>query len=233
VQSPTPDSNRSRCGLNPPPAPQRCGQSACASRAHCRVRNASLNSARGSGILRTSVRQAASRPLLSSIFFASTKIRRSDLGGGLPRAFGPGLRPGPRRQARWGGRGSGVNGAPEARPRGARMRSTVDAGGAAPDNARHSGLVAVTFSRRFGAPGAGVTAGPAFAGAAPGDVTAGTARGRYRGRRARQPPRPQGFRPKDAAKLPPRDGESPGYLSRLRPVTPGRSALPGCSHPRA
>jgi hypothetical protein len=31
---------------------------------------------------------------------------------------------------------SRVNGAPQARPRGARMRSTVEAGGADPDNAR-------------------------------------------------------------------------------------------------
>jgi hypothetical protein len=73
-----------------------------------------------------------------------------------------------------------------------------------------------------------------LAGAAPGDVTAGTACGRYRGRRARQPSRPQGFRPEDAAKLPPHDGESPGYLSRLQPVTLAAllslSVMRACSH---
>ena len=40
---------------------------------------------------------------------------------------------------------SGVNGAPKARPRGARMRSTVEAGGADPENARGSAPVAMTF----------------------------------------------------------------------------------------
>jgi hypothetical protein len=57
---------------------------------------------------------------------------------------GPGLRPGPCRQARWVGRGSKVNGAPKARPA-CGMRSTVEVGGADPDNARRSAPVAVTF----------------------------------------------------------------------------------------
>ena len=59
--------------------------------------------------------------------------------------LGPGLWPGPCRQACWGGRGSRVNGTPKACPRGARMRSTVEAGGADPDNARRSVPVPVTF----------------------------------------------------------------------------------------
>ena len=53
--------------------------------------------------------------------------------GGLPSASGPGLQPGPRRQARWGGRGL----------RGQRRAvggSTVEPGGAAPYHARHSGF---------------------------------------------------------------------------------------------
>ena len=57
------------------------------------------------------------------------------------RAFGPDLS----RQARRVGRGSGVNGAPQARPRSARMRSTVDAGGAGSYNARRSGPASVTL----------------------------------------------------------------------------------------
>ena len=60
--------------------------------------------------------------------------------------IGPGLRPGPCRQARWVGRGSRVNGGPEGAFRGAWMGSTVEAGGADPDNARRSGPVAVTFA---------------------------------------------------------------------------------------
>jgi hypothetical protein len=56
-------------------------------------------------------------------------------------------------------------------------------------------------------------------------VTAGTASGRYRGRRARQPPRPQGFRPKDASEAAaPRRRVSRLNLSRSDSVTPGRSS---------
>ena len=68
------------------------------------------------------------------------------------------------------------------------MRSTVEAGGASPDNARRSGPVAVTSSRRSahlarccrpgrgaGGRGSGIRRGPQAAG--------------HRGRRARQPPR--------------------------------------------
>jgi hypothetical protein len=52
--------------------------------------------------------------------------------------FGSGLWPGPRRQARWGGSGSGLTARQRRVPRSG-MRSTVDAGGADPDNARRSG----------------------------------------------------------------------------------------------
>ena len=55
--------------------------------------------------------------------------------------FGPGLRPGPRRQARWAGRGLRGQGwalAPIARRRD-RRGSALDAGGASPDTARRSG----------------------------------------------------------------------------------------------
>jgi hypothetical protein len=99
------------------------------------------------------------------------------------------------------------------------MRSTVDAGGAAPDNARRSDPATVTLSggdRRTWREGDGRAV---FAGAVPG-VTAGTACGRYRGSRARQPPRPQGFRPKDASEAAaPRRRVPRVNLSRLHPVT--------------
>jgi hypothetical protein len=78
------------------------------------------------------------------------------------------------------------------------MRSTVEAGGAGPDNARRSAPVAVTPSRLpahlarghrpargTGGRGSGIRRGPQAAG--------------HQGRRPRQPPRPQGLRPKDAA----------------------------------
>ena len=60
-------------------------------------------------------------------------------------AFGPGLRPGPRRQARWAGRGLQGQRRAAGASRSSGMRST--AGGASPDNARRSGPVAVTSSR--------------------------------------------------------------------------------------
>ncbi len=63
---------------------------------------------------------------------------------GSPRAFRAWPWPGPRRQARWGGRGSGVNGTPKARPA-CGMRSTAEVGGADPDNARRSAPGAATF----------------------------------------------------------------------------------------
>src|SRR5437773_10846126 len=69
-----------------------------------------------------------------------------NLGREVRRAhFGPGLWPGPRRQARWADRGSRVNGARRRRVPRSGMRSTVEAGGASPDNARRSGPVALTF----------------------------------------------------------------------------------------
>jgi hypothetical protein len=60
--------------------------------------------------------------------------------------FGPGLWPGPRRQARWAGRGSGAQGSALAE-QATRRRRALDAGGASPDNARRSGPLAVTSSR--------------------------------------------------------------------------------------
>jgi hypothetical protein len=53
--------------------------------------------------------------------------------------FGPGLWPGPRRQARWVGRGLQGQRRAAGASRAGGMRSTVEAGGADPDNARRSG----------------------------------------------------------------------------------------------
>ena len=69
------------------------------------------------------------------------------------------------------------------------MRSTVEAGGADPDNARRSGPVPVTFARRP-AHLARCYGRDQLALRGIGDVTAGTGCGRCRGSRARQPPRP-------------------------------------------
>ena len=151
----------------------------------------------------------------------STEVRRA--------LVGPGLWPGPRRQARWVGRGSGVNGAPKARPREARTRSTVDAGGADPDNARRSSPVTVTFARRSAHLARRRRPATSSRRAAPGDVTAGTGCGRCRGSRARQPPRPQGMRPKDASEAAAPQRRDPGDPGRLRPVIPAALLSLGCS----
>jgi hypothetical protein len=146
--------------------------------------------------------------------------------------IGPGLRPGPCRQARWGGRGLRGQGwalAPIALA--TRRRRALDAGGAAPDNARRStwwprplsgdkctwregdGLVCRWRARHRGG-------------------TAGTASGRSPGSRARQPPRPQGPRPKDAAKAAAPRRRSPGEPWPPTAGHPGRFALSlDCSCP--
>jgi hypothetical protein len=58
---------------------------------------------------------------------------------------GPGLWPGPRRQARWVGRGLRGQGSALAKQE-TRRRRALDAGGAGPDNARRSGPVPVILS---------------------------------------------------------------------------------------
>jgi hypothetical protein len=60
----------------------------------------------------------------------------------------PGLWPGPRRQARWVGSGLRGQRRAEGASRVSGMRSTVEAGGADPDNARRSGSLAGTCLRR-------------------------------------------------------------------------------------
>jgi hypothetical protein len=78
-------------------------------------------------------RRAHPRPSSVTPLVRSTPTPRTGTGAGRPSApqvpldncahcevrrarFGPGLWPGPCRQARWAGRGSRVNGAPQARP---------------------------------------------------------------------------------------------------------------------
>ena len=108
------------------------------------------------------------------------------------------------------------------------MRSTVEAGGADPDNARRSGPLTVTFSGD-GVTRARVTAWSSRPGAVPGrygghrtrPVTGAAGRGssarrRASARRARR-------------KLPHRQRRAPALdPSRLRRATLGRSSLPGC-----
>jgi hypothetical protein len=128
--------------------------------------------------------------------------------------FGPGLWPGPRRQARWVGirsPGSRV-GACAHRLGDATEGSALDAGGADPDNARqggpgdcdlhpanrlawreYDGLVLLVWRGIRGRYGEDRC-------------------GRWRGSRARQPPHPQGLRPKDASEA--------AAQRRRDPVTP-------------
>jgi len=134
--------------------------------------------------------------------------------------FGPGLRPGPYRQARWGGRGSGVNGAPWARPRAARMRSTVDAGGADPDNARRSVPGPRDFRPAIGAPGAMLMVETSSRLCGIGGVTAGTGCGRMPGQPCAAAAASVGL-------------SSEGRERSCRPATarPRRSRPPAAGHP--
>ena len=125
--------------------------------------------------------------------------------------------------------GSGVNGAPEARPRGARMRSTVDAGGADPDNARHSVPGPCDLRSAIGAPGARLTAETSSCRAA---------RGRYGGDRLRPVPgqpcaaaaAPAGLPPGRArANCRPATASSPATLARRHPVIPAALLSLACS----
>jgi len=99
------------------------------------------------------------------------------------------------------------------------MRSTVEAGGADPDNARRSGLVPVIFRPATGAHGATLTAWSCSCHTIPRPLRRVTGRGRWRGSRARQPPRPQGHRPKGASEAAAPQRRGPGS-----PATHGRSS---------
>ena len=99
---------------------------------------------------------------------APDKLRHAPMPGSctLPQAqvhrasIGPGLWPGPRREARWAGRGLRGQRRAEGASRASGMRSTVEAGGASPDNARRSGPLAVTSSPGDRRTGATLTAWP-------------------------------------------------------------------------
>ena len=98
------------------------------------------------------------------------------------------------------------------------MRSTVEAGGASPDNARRSAPRGCDIFAAPGTPGARVTAWP-WCWRARQQDTAGTAGGRSPECRARQPPRRRACVRRTRRKLPPRNGETRVNLSRLRRVT--------------
>jgi hypothetical protein len=140
---------------------------------------------------------------------------------------GPGLWPGPCRQACWVGRGSGAQGwVPKilSAKRLERIFGALDAGGADLDNARRSGPVAVTFRTAIGASDARVTAG---------SCSCGAASGRDGGDRLRPVPGTPCAAARRAVGLPPEGrGEScrPAMARPQRPCrsspVPGRSTLP-------
>ena len=107
------------------------------------------------------------------------------------------------------------------------MRSTVEAGGADPDNARHSGPGNCDLS-----PGDGRTRRDAdglvlLVSRDTGSLRWATGCGRWRGRRARQPPRPQGHRPKGAS-----EAAAPQRRTPSSPSADGRSTQPLNSRPQ-
>ena len=99
----------------------------------------------------------------------STEVRRA--------LVGPGLWPGPRRQIRWVGRGSGVNGAPKARPREAGREAPLLEG---PTRTMRGSSSDCDFRPAIGVSGATPTAATSSRRAAPG--------GRYGGDRLRPVP---------------------------------------------
>jgi len=148
------------------------------------------------------------------------------------RRFGPGLWPGPRRQAHWAGRGLQGQRRAAGASRASGMQSTVEAGGASPDNARQVRPGRCDIFTVPGAPGATVTAWPWCWRARQRD-TAGTAGGRSPGCRARQSPRRRACVRRTRRKLPPRNGESPWVNpGRLRWVTLAASLLPSIARAR-
>jgi hypothetical protein len=136
--------------------------------------------------------------------------------------FGPGLWPGPRRQARWAGRGLRRSRAGlEDRfceAVGNDLRVPLTREGSA--QIMRGSPVAVTSSRLPGPPGASASAWP-WCWRVRQRIRRGPQAAGHLGCRARQPTRLVGFRPKGAAKkLPPRNGETPGLNpGRLRRVT--------------
>jgi hypothetical protein len=99
------------------------------------------------------------------------------------------------------------------------MRSTVEAGGTGPDNARRSGSVAVIFIRRSAHSGAERDGLVLLVWRGIGGVTVGTAAAgngeAVRGSSSRRRASARGAR----RKLPPSNGETPGDPCRLSPVT--------------
>jgi hypothetical protein len=114
------------------------------------------------------------------------------------------------------------------------MRSTVEAGGTGPDNVRRSGTGDWTFRQATGASGASMTAWSCSRGAASAAVTAGTGLRPVAGQPCATAAAPVGLPPGRArAKLPPRNGETPGNPGRFRPVILAAHCPLSCSRPFA
>ena len=94
------------------------------------------------------------------------------------------------------------------------MRSTVEAGGADPDNAWRSGPVPVIFrpgTRAYWRDADGLVL---LVSRDMGSLRRATGCGQWRGRRARQPPRTQGHRPKGASEAAAPQRRDPGEPGR-------------------
>jgi hypothetical protein len=108
------------------------------------------------------------------------------------------------------------------------MRSTIEAGGTGPDNARRSGPLAVTSSccdilAATGVLGATLTDWPSCWRTRGSGIRRGPQAAGHRGGRARQPPRRRALRPKDAAKAAAPLRRDPGEPLPPTAGHPGRS----------
>jgi hypothetical protein len=114
-----------------------------------------------------------------------------------------------------------------------RMRSTVEAGGTGPDNARRSGPGDCDTLPAIHALGVRLTAWSCCWRARHREGAAGSVGGRSPGSRARQPPRRRACGRRTRRKLPPRNGEFPGEPQPPTAGHPSRS-LPStaCGRPR-
>jgi hypothetical protein len=145
-------------------------------------------------------------PQANQLLCQLAKVRRA--------LFGPGLWPGPRRQAPLGRPRSPGSTARRRRVPRSGMRSTVEAGGADPDNAWRSGPLPVIFRPATGAHGATLTAWSCSCRAASGPLRRGPVAAGGGACRARQPPRRRATARRARAKLPPRNGETTGDPGR-------------------
>jgi hypothetical protein len=159
--------------------------------------------------------------------YRATEVRRAPIG--------PGLWPGPRRQARWAGRGlQGQRRVPRSG-----MRSTVEAGGASPDNARRSAPGAYDIHPAAGARGACRPARPSSRSASPtvryggafaavecgASLRRAAARDGALWRKRKRARLPRHLRRESPASLAVRHGTAPlGHARRVRLARPSRVA---------